>query len=83
MCRKYVPTHLPVNATGSTGAQHGHPALLCWRIQSSALAAFTLPKNEGLAVCTEMNPYGNVVSAVMLCRRALLFPSLCFFQLEK
>lgn len=39
----------------------------------SALAEFTLLKNEGLAISTEINPYGNLVSDAMLCRR-FLFP---------
>lgn len=57
----------------SGGAQHGKPALLCWGVQGSALAEFTLPKNEGLAVSTEINPYGNLLSDATL-RRRFLFP---------
>jgi len=58
---------------GAGGAQHGKPALLCRGMQGSALAKFTLPKNEGLAVSTEINPYGNLVSDATL-RRRFLFP---------
>lgn len=57
----------------SADTQPRKAALLCQGIQGSALAEFTLPKNEGLAVSTEMNPYGNLVSDATLHRR-FLFP---------
>lgn len=57
----------------SADTQPGKPALLCQGIQGSALAEFALPKNEGLAFSTEMNPYGNLVSDATL-RRRFLFP---------
>lgn len=58
---------------GSGGAQCKKPALLCWGIQGSALAEFTLPKTKGLTVSTEINPYGNLLSDATL-RRRFLFP---------
>lgn len=55
------------------GCKAWGPQLCCARGPRLSPSELTLLKNEGFAVFTEINPYGNLLSDAMLCKRFLVF----------